>query len=67
MKPNGLRKNKEIEPTPKQDENAHPNTCNPSRVNTGGAPRLDTDKASPHNNHNANSPAKSTPTPRVDP
>ena len=34
-KSNGISKIKESEPTPKQDENVHPNTCNIPREKTG--------------------------------
>ena len=65
--PNGVSKSKESEPTPKEDENTHHNTHNPSSVKTGGSPMVERDRTAPHKNHNSKSPAKPIPYLRVDP
>ena len=67
VKPQGLSKRTFSETTPKQDENTHLNTYNTLRLNAGGAPRVETEKTTPHKNYNANYPAEPTLYPRVKP
>ena len=67
-KPMNIRRNiKESKHIPKQDKDSHPNTSSPPRVKTRGDTRVTTDITAPNENHNANSPEKSTPYMRVEP
>ena len=64
---NGHKENKEIKPTPKQDESSHHKTYNTTRLKTEGYQRVYMEKTAPHKTHNDNYTAKPTPATRVEP